>query len=114
MKSEKKFIPDEIWKNAVRDQSHSTYVGNLVLRNGRVYKNIFINHRGMILGEVVGGHDGISSRNLDFAADDIKEIRRLTKVAAPKTARQSAAYMLYMRAYGWIRKRLHRHRKKRF
>jgi hypothetical protein len=111
MKSEKLFIPDEIWQRIINDKSHCTYIGNLVLRNGRVYKKTYIDHTGLILGEIVGGHDGISTRNFDFESNDIKEIRHLVKSVEPKTKRQSAMYMFYRRLYGWIRKMMHRYLK---
>jgi hypothetical protein len=111
MKSEKLLIPDEIWRSILKGKSHSTYIGNLVLWNGRVYKKVYVDHTGLVLGEDVGGHDGISTRNLDFNSNDIKEIRNLVKVTEPKTRRQSTIYMLRRRLYGWIRKMAHRYMK---
>lgn len=109
MKPEKLFVPANIWGKLVKDTSHSTYTGNIVLKNGSVYRKVFFDHRGLILGEIVGGHDGISTRNFDFSGEDIKEIRRFSRVAEPKGPRQSAIYMSYRRVYGWIRKMARRH-----
>lgn len=45
------------------------------LRNGTIIENLAIDASGLILGKIVGGHDGIDDRPLPFQQEEIEAYR---------------------------------------
>jgi hypothetical protein len=71
-------IPAHIWEQ-LRDQIpkgfHSLVV-HLKLRGGRYVMWMVADVKGQVVGELVGGHDGISSAPLDFTSEEIVAVRQ--------------------------------------
>ncbi len=61
---------------------HKYTAVDLQLRNGSVVENLAIDASGLILGKVVGGHDGIDGSPLPFGQKDIEAYRFRAGLAA--------------------------------
>ncbi|BBL71993.1 hypothetical protein [Methylogaea oryzae] len=98
-------VPAELWEKLAPGKSHHTYVGDIQLKDGTVYRTFYFDFTGEILGEVVGGQDGISMANVDFDDREIVAVRRFRKAdLEDRSARHSRFYMFYRRIYGFFRK----------
>ena len=55
---------------------------DLLFSNGSIIENIAIDHSGLLLGTVAGGHDGLDESPFPFTLNDIVAYRRCASITA--------------------------------
>jgi hypothetical protein len=61
---------------------HNYEAVDVRLRDGSIVENLAIDASGLILGKVVGGHDGLDESPLPFKQEDIEAYRLRAGLAA--------------------------------
>lgn len=70
-------IPKALWQNYRQRHPTRFEVVHLRLQDGKIHRNYVVSENGIILGRIVGGHDGVDSTAIDFSSgDDIVAVRR--------------------------------------
>ncbi len=62
--------------------SHEYAAVDVRLRDGSIVENLAIDASGLVLGKVVGGHDGLDESPLPFKQEDIEAYRFRAGLAA--------------------------------
>jgi len=71
-----------LWIPLTRTLPHDYEVIDVQLRNGSIVQHLAIDAAGIILGKVVGGHDGLDQSPLTFKQEEIQAYRFRAGLAA--------------------------------